>query len=449
MENYPDYESTTLELKESLPKNEQLIKTAVAFCNMYGGRIVIGVRDDRKIVGVTELEADRLMSYLHMTIFESCTPPILPQIYQQRIEDKVVVVIDISSGMTKPYFITAQGLTKGTYLRLGRNTVRANSEVIEELKWQSRGRSADEPPVHHGTTEDLDTSKIADFLNQRKTASKSLSINESILKSYKIITEDQGRTYPTLGGLLCFAKQPQYFFSEAFIIVSHFDGISGRKVLATRDCSGRLFEQYEDAMNFIKSRLTRKFEIRGSKRTEQLEIPEVAIREIVLNAIVHRNYNLKSPSKIAIFDDRLEIFSPGLFAGPLSVKDLEKGLTYIRNTVVCKIFREAGYIEKLGSGFTTLFDSYAKAGLERPEIVEGENYVKCTLPRARLQAGSLPKSDQDRILELIERIGLVSISQVQSMLGVSRASAGRKLAKLVVEGKIKRIGKGAGSRYQI
>ena len=104
-------------------------------------------------------------------------------------------------------------------------------------------------------------------------------------------------------------------------------------------------------------------------------------REALLNAIVHRNYHIKAPIKIAIYENRVEIFSPGQFPGPLDPKNLKTGITYLRNPAICKILRESGYVEKLGSGLITIFESYEKRNLEDPIVIEGENYIKCILPR--------------------------------------------------------------------
>ncbi|KKK54669.1 hypothetical protein LCGC14_3082370, partial [marine sediment metagenome] len=287
-------------------------------------------------------DIQKTMEYINKSIFESSSPPIIPLVYVQRIADKILLIIEVSSGMNKPYYRKSEGLDKGAYIRLGRSTLRATSDMIEELKWQSRGRSFDMMPVYHTSKEDLDDKKINEFLNHRKTT-KIANISNEILQSYHLIIEEHSSIYCSVGGILLFGKNLQNFFSEAMIICSHFSGINGRNAIASIDCTGTLFEQFNAAYNFVISKLERSFSIKGSpKRKEKLEIPEDAIREIILNAIVHRNYHINGPSKIAIYDNRIEIFSPGIFPGPIDVHNLNKGLTYIRNNVICKIFREAG-----------------------------------------------------------------------------------------------------------
>ena len=388
------------------------------------------------------------MEYLDKSIFESCAPPIVPTIYSQRTGDKFLLIIEVSTGMTKPYFKKSEGIDKGTYIRLGRSTVKATPEMIEDLKWQSRGRSYDMMPVYQSSEKDLDDNKILDFLNSRKTA-RAKNIQKSILSSYDLIVDEHSATYCTGGGILLFGNNPQKFFSESTILCTHFSGISGREALGSLECKGTLFEQFYMAHNFIVSRLSKAFSIRGIKREEELEIPESAIREILLNAVIHRNYHIAAPTKIAIYDNRVEIFSPGVFPGPLDTHNLKLGLTYIRNKVICKVFREAGLIEKLGSGFIILFESYEKKRLHKPEVIEGDGFVKCILPRPSFGEDNVIEDQEAKtILALFEITAEVAISDVISLLHISRATAGRRLNGLINKGLIEQLGRGKGTRYR-
>ncbi|MCB1073532.1 MAG: putative DNA binding domain-containing protein [Chlamydiia bacterium] len=445
---YPGNESSILEFKKTIPENDQIIKTIIGFCNRSGGKLLIGVKEDGVIVGVPEEKVQKVMEYLNKSIFEASSPPIIPAVYSQRIGNKTILIIEVSSGMNKPYFRKSEGLDKGTYIRLGRSTVKATADMIEELKWQSRGRSFDMMPVYHAKEEDLDQKKILLFLNQKKS-SRLKSIPPEVLTSYDLEIEEHSASYPTVGGILLFGENPQKYFSEAMILCTHFDGVSGRKAISSLDCVGTLFEQFEMAYNFVVGRLNRSFVIRGPKREEQLEIPETALREVLLNAIVHRNYHIQGPTKIAIYDNRIEVFSPGVFPGPLDPHNLKLGLTYIRNRVICKVFREAGYIEKLGSGFITLFETYEEKGLYPPEVIEGENFIKCILPR--LSFSSEPrqkKSEAQKILALFETSDEITISDVMKVLNLSRPTAGRRLARLTEQGILEQVGQGKATRYR-
>lgn len=446
---YPGEESSTLEFKREIPENDQIIKTVIGFCNRNGGRLILGVDANGMITGIPEKDVQQLMEYVNKSIFDACNPPILPAVYSQRIEDKTLLIIEVSSGMNKPYFRKSEGLGKGTFVRLGRSTMRATAEMIEELKWQSRGCSFDTMPIYHAKENDLDEKKILQFLNERKEIKKVKTLSHEILFTYELIAEEYALFYPTIGGILLFGKKPQKFLPEAMIICSHFSGVSGRETIATIDCTGTLFEQFETAYNFILSRLSRSFSIRGPKRQEQLEIPPEAIREVLLNAIIHRNYHISGPTKISIYNNRIEFFNPGVFLGPLDGHSLKFGLTYIRNNAICKIFREAEYIEKLGSGFITLFNSYEQRGLYPPEVIEGENFIKCILPRPLFSDKPIETDgDAKKILALFEVAEELSISDVMKALHLSRPTAGRRLAGLIEQGLLESVGQGRMARYR-
>ncbi len=440
---YQDTESSILEFKREVPQNDQIIKTVIGFCNQNGGRLVIGVDNDGTIIGLLNDQILKLIEELNKTIFEATAPSIIPRIYTQTISDKTLLVIEVSSGGNKPYFRKSEGLEKGTYIRLGSTTLRATDDLIQELKWQSRGKTFDEMPVYQTSIDDLDLTKVEKFLQIRKE--RVPTISKEILFSYYLITQEHAHEYATTAGILLFGKKTQHFFSEAMIICSHFKGIEGRETIATVDCTGTLFEQYDTAIEFITSRLSKSFTIQQSQRTETLEIPFEAIREALLNLIIHRNYHMKSPAKIAIYQNRIEFFSPGTFAGPIDIHNLQSGFSFIRNIAICKVFREAKYIEKLGSGLITIFKSFEKYDLKTPSVIEGPGFVKFILPRGHKKMSKTEETDP--LQTLFDTAGEITVSDVMNHLKVSRATAGRQLQALVKKKIIKKIGKGRSVRY--
>ncbi|MEI8365796.1 MAG: RNA-binding domain-containing protein [Parachlamydiaceae bacterium] len=434
---YPEPESSTMEWKKTIPSHDQIIKTLIGFCNQNGGRIVIGVQNDGMICGISDSEIDKVMEYLDNIVYKATYPQILPRIYMQCFEDKQILIIEVSAGMNKPYFLKSEGQAKGTFIRLGRSTLRATTEIIEELQWQSRGIYFDAFPVYKATIDVIDEESIQYFLNSRKNQAKT-KISTTILQSYHLIATEHGNLYPTTTSVLIFGKNPQYFFSEAMIICTHFAGVSGREVIATVDCNGSLFEQFKHAYSFVLQRLHRAFTIKGPQREEILEIPQEAVREAILNSIIHRNYHMLSPIKVSIYDDRIEIFSPGQFVGPFSIANLKSGITYMRNPAISKIFRESGYVEKMGTGLITIFDSYEQRGLATPQLNEGENFVKCILPRGSIVHKASP--DLNQILELFKTSKEITLKNIMITLSISRATAGRRINELIKQKKIYRVG---------
>lgn len=445
---YPGKESARLEFKKEIPTKQQVIKTIVAFCNHFGGKLIVGVEDNGTICGVDESKIDSLIDSLNQSIFQSCTPTILPSIYSQRFDTKLVIIIEVTQGMNRPYFVSSLGMNDGVFIRAGANTMKADAAIINELNFLNKGFSADEKPVYSASIENLDSEKFKQHLDSWRKTYQQGAIQEQLIQ-YKLIVHEHQKIYPTIAGLLLFGKESDRYLPEAFIICSHFKGTSGREVVSTIDATGSLLEQAATCINWIQSRLNHSFSIDGAaSRHQTLEIPEEAIREIVINAIVHRDYNINAPIKIAIYDDRIEIFSPGGFPGPLDTEHLEMGITYIRNHIISRIFREAGLVEKLGSGFLTVFESYRSRNLPKPTVIEGMAYIKCILPRAPEQHAPVEKSIHNQIMEMFYQMPELKPQDVVEQFSVSRQSASRYLAKLVNEGRIIRSGKGPSVTYK-
>jgi ATP-dependent DNA helicase RecG len=448
---YPETESAFLEFKKEMPKNNQIIKTIIGFCNRYGGKIIIGVADDRTIIGISDEKVESLMESLDRTIYEATAPPILPLVYTRTMGNSTILCIEVSKGMNKPYYRRSEGLENGVYMRIGRHTLRANADLSEELKWQARGITFDELPVYSTNVKThLNETKMHAFFQNRKGRPET-TITPELLEAYELIVKEHGTTYPTTAGLLLFGTNPQQHFSEAMIICTHFAGVDGREALATKDCTGTLFDQYQEATAFILSRLYHSFTIKGFKRKETLEVPEIALREVLLNLLVHRNYHIKSPAKIAIYDNRIEFFSPGDFPGPLDTHNLLEGMSFLRNPAICRIFREAHLIEKLGTGLIALFNSYMQMELPSPHVLEGTSFVKCVLPRSSPGTKQLQQQPlSDNLKSVYDLFGItdeVTVSHVMKTLNLPRSTAGRRLATLTEAKLITKKGKGRVAHY--
>ncbi|PJD96703.1 MAG: hypothetical protein CK425_05005 [Parachlamydia sp.] len=393
-----------------------------------------------------------MMESLDRMIYEATAPPILPLVYTRTMGDKTVLCIEVSKGMNKPYYRRSEGLENGVYIRVGRHTLRANADLSEELKWQSRGITFDTLPVYQANTEiDIDKKKIEDFFKKRKGRPK-VKVTPQLLEAYEVNVKEHGKTYPTVAGILLFGTNPQQYFSEAMVICTHYAGKEGREALATKDCIGTIFEQYREATAFILSRLYRSFTIKEFERHEALEVPEIALREVLLNMLVHRNYHIKSPAKISIYDNRIEFFSPGDFPGPLDAHNLLEGMSFLRNPAICRAFREAHLIEKLGTGLIALFNSYMQMDLPNPQIIEGTTFVKCVLPRSTPETmSSQQKKDLSQPLKSVyDLFGIadeVTVAQVMATLDLPRSTAGRRLAALVQAKFIMKKGRGRAARY--
>lgn len=465
MINYLDLpdESGILEYKKEFPNNNQILKTAIAFSNCYGGKIVLGIDDKKNIVGVDKKTICEKIEFLQKMIYENCTPNVFSQVYSQKVNDKYILTIEIPRGLRKPYFITSDGVANGTYVRIGNSTIKATDNIIRELEWQGRGVFLDETPVFYSSIDEFDFDKFHNFISSKKHTNKTQrkNISNDILSSYGLIYQEHNQTFLTIAGNLLFGKKPQKYSPEAFILCSHFKGTGGREIISTINCTGTLFEQLEAAYNFVENRLSKSIKIKSIVRDEKFEIPLIAVREILINAVVHRNYFIPGPVKIAIYNDRIEIFSPGAFPGPIDVRTLGNGVTYIRNNAIAKIFFEAKIVEKLGSGFATLFDEYRKYSLKKPIVIDGGDFIKCILPREKDDSASsigklnnhqidnLIISNEEKIFQLFYQKEIWSISEIIKKTKIARSTAGLALKRLVEENKVLKFGKGPGSKYRL
>lgn len=436
---YPDRESKSIEFKSSLPNFHALVKTCVAFANGAGGKIVIGVNDNsREIIGINDKTRDRVYDEFPNSLYDATSPNLFAEIYEKRFGEKSVIIIEISHGTKKPVFIKSEALPNGVYLRAGSNTRRANQEYIEELMRENKRVNFDEEAIHAETS----------ILMPPLLKSVFKRIDEERLVTEKIIVRvsaNAHKYYPTVTGVLLFCEMPERYISEAIIQCTRFSGIDGRDIIQTEEITGCLEHQIEHAFQLIKSWLTKDYKLLGAKLKGKMILPEVALREAIINAAIHRKYWIPGAIKIALFNDRLEIFSPGNFPGLFDLKHLGDGTTYLRNPNLAKIARRLGLVEKLGTGIRLILESCEKSRIQRPEFIEGADSVKVVfhfLPIAEKNV-----SHEEKLLSLFSMKKEVKLSDVEEYLSVSRNTATRKLNKLIGSGKIIREGSGPSVRY--
>ena len=167
-----------------------------------------------------------------------------------------------------------------------------------------------------------------------------------------------------------------------------------------------------------------------------------------MNAVLHRNYHIRSPIKIAIYRNRVEFFSPGNFFGPIDLSYLESGITYMRNAAIAKVLWESQHIEKMGSGFIEIFESYRQENLVSPEVLEGTNFIKCILPRVKSDSYD-DDDDATKMLNYMKTKEVISRAEIIEKLNIPRATVGRLLSQLLEEKKIIRIGQGRATKYKL
>ena len=441
-EIYLERESKTLELKENIPQKNQLIKTCVAFANGAGGEIVIGVEDTtQKIIGIADEVRDKIFEDVANSILDSISPQVMPEIFEKNISGKRIVIIKIFPGSKPPYFIKDEGSKKGVYLRAGSSTRRADDEFIEDLYRHQKKMYFDEESTDV-PIELLDKDLLLDFYGGK--------YKEEVLLMDKIAVRsivNPKKLFATNAAILFFTTNPQNYISESVIICTWFKGRGGRDIVKTLELMGPIPVLIESALKLLDSWLEIDFNLSPSGKLKgRLLVPMDALREALINALIHRKYIVRGAVKIALYEDRLEIFSPGSLPGLMSLKNLGDGTTFLRNPTMAKIARKLKLIEKLGSGIKLIFDSCKKEKLKRPAFYEDGDFLKVVFFFEKELDKGL--SDEEMIIELGILFGEVRIKDLVKTVGFSRNTATRKMNVLIRKKIFERKGKGAGVLFK-
>ena len=381
-------ESKTLELKAQLPKHEQIAKTVVAFANTSGGKLIIGVNDNREAIGVQEETIFSVKDQINSIIFDRCYPAILPEIYTANLKGKLLLVVEVFRGNLLPYYLKAEGKNKGTYLRIGASNRKADFENIIELERQKRNQSFDEELCREQALSSLDLSP----LNRRFSALEK-PLNEQKLINLKLIQMESGTLYPTHGLMILLGLHPHVITKCA-----RFKGTDMSLFLDRKEYSGDLFTQLEQTEAFIKNHIHLRGEIKGLQRTDTFEIPEASLREALINAVIHRDYtNQGRDIKVGVYDNIVNIVSPGGFPNTLTTETLAEGRSEIRNRVIARVFKELGYIEQWGSGIQRIKNLCTVQGLAEPRIRESGDFVDVEFYRPVPDSAGLTAESIDKV----------------------------------------------------
>jgi ATP-dependent DNA helicase RecG len=324
------------------------------------------------------------------------------------------------------------------YIRVGSSTKKADEYYIEELHRENRRINYDEEIIY--VNADTLSKELLKQVYERPSTKQ--LINEKILANP---VSDLSSTHPTIAGLLCFNEHPEQHIPGAYIICSRFNGIEGREIIQREEIFGNLDKQARESTELIKSWLTRDYKLQGLKLEGKTIIPIVALREAIINALMHRKYSIPGAIKIALYDDRLEIFSPGAFPAPIDIAHLGDGTTYLRNSIVAKIFRKLKLVERMGTGIKLIFDECKKTRLKKPEYIEGGDFVKLIFYFAQIKDPT--EDDLEAILRLLESKKESTVAEISIFLNISRNTVTKKINQLINAGKVLRQGKGPATKF--
>jgi len=437
-------EGKTVELKREYTEN--IKKTVIAFANTDGGTVYIGIEDDGTIVGIED--ADDTILRMGNAIRDAIRPDItlFTECSIELIEEKKVVKVLVQQGTARPYYIGKKGLrAEGVYVRQGASTVPATESTILKMIKETSGdcyetaRSLEQNLTFEETTKCFQKRAIS-FEELQKT-------------TLQLIGKDG--TYTNLGLLL--SEECTHTIKLAV-----FQGSKKTVFKERREFTGSVISQVEKVYEYLDKYNQTKAEFYGLERIDSKDYPEEALREALLNAVVHRDYSFSGSILINIFDDRVEFVTIGGLVKGMTLDDIMLGLSILRNQNLANIFYRLNLIEAYGTGIPKIMNAY-EGLLVKPTLMVTDNAFKIILPNKNTNVicdqiesniGHIRETneyklnkEEQKILSIFNTKMFIVRKDVEDILEVSQATAVVILREMRRKGLIERIGNGKKIRY--
>lgn len=402
-------ESKTIEFKREYTEN--LKYEVIAFANTDGGTIYIGIEDDGTVIGIENI--DKTMLSITNMIRDSIHPDVtlFTDVNTVDIEEKTVIRIDILRGTERPYYIKGKGIRpEGIYVRQGASSVPASHAAIVKMIKETSSDNFEEAISIEQT---LSFSKADEAFRNH-----SINFDDNNKRTLGLIRHDG--LYTNLALLL--SDQCPHSIKAA-----RFQGTDKAIFTDRVEISGSVFQQMDEAYEYLQKNNRISSEFKGLERVDHLDYPEEALRESLINAVVHREYAIPGPVLISIFDDRIEITALGGLTKELSLDDIMLGVSVLRNKKLGDIFYRLKLIEAYGTGIEKIMRSYDNCS-EKPKIDISDNAFKITLPNQNYHKNTAsPKKEIDyreqTIMDLFKEKETIVRKDIQEALDVSQATA--------------------------
>lgn len=385
-------------------------------------------------------EEERLASL----IVDSIAPRLVPSIEVIAWRKTHILAVEVHPSANRPHYLVRLGPEESVFVRVGSTNRRADPVLIEEMRRYNDVSSFDERPIPELNSEAIDFRVASEFFEPVR------KLTRQSLQNLKVTAAHQGRIVPTIGGLLLFGRNRFDRFPDAWIQAGRFGGLDRRKILDTAAVRGFLPGAAGEVIVFLQKHMTRGATIGPVTRTDVWTLPAVAVREAVINAIVHADYaQVGAPIRVALFDDRLEVENPGLLPFGITIEDIQRGVSKLRNRVIGRVFQELGLVEQWGSGIQRMIAACRENGLDAPRFEEIGTHFRVTLSTVRRRVPAVDERDQLilRALRKNARPGLAT-SAVARRVGISPRAARMRLASLVERGLVVEIGTGPQDPYR-
>lgn len=436
-------ETETVELKSIVM--DDIKKEIIAFANCDGGTIYVGVADDGKVLGVEN--ADECALQISNMVRDAVKPDVTMFIHYETLEcdGKAVVAVNIQRGTNRPYYLAKKGLRpEGVYVRQGYSSVPATDTAIRQMIKETDGDSFENMrSINQALTFEA---------TKKEFEKRNVVFGQPQMQTLKIVSADG--IYTNLGLLL--SEQCLHTIKAAV-----FEGINQNVFKDRREFSGSLMQQLNDVYDYIDFHNQTHATFRKLLRIDTRDYPEVAVREALLNTLVHRDYSFRASTLISIYDDRIEFVSIGGLLPGLELDDLMMGVSVCRNPHLANVFYRLQLIEAYGTGMKKIMGAYANA-LVQPNIKTTNNAFKIILPNVNFtpKAAEVHKdfekaadlaldSNEEKVLQFLREHLMITRKETQTLLEVSQSTAGRILKAMVDSGRIKQIGGSRTTRYEL
>lgn len=426
-------EGKTLEFKRDLSAPAGVLRTITAFANTAGGVLIVGVEDQSHHVrGLPDpLNTEERLANL---ISDRIHPRLVPDLEVVPWRRTYLLAVRVHPSPIRPHLLTLKGGYRNAYVRVGSTNRAAGELLTEEMRRTSRRTGFDEEAMPGLNSEAIDFRAASELFEPIRT------ICEKDLVNLGLLTTHQGRKVPTVGGMLLFGCDRDAHFPDAWIHVGCFEGTNRSRIIDQQYLLGSLIVAIDDAISFVQKHSLRGVEIGTPRSSDRWSVPMIAVREALVNAVVHADYSQQGgPVRLSMFSDRLEVESPGLLPFGLTIDDLSQGVSKLRNRVLGRVFHELGLVERWGSGIGRMAEACRETGLAPPVFEEIGFRFRVTL--SLLSIASPPDEDMDQtILEALSDGSGLRTSEVASVIGLSTRATRTRLARLVARGLVREVG---------
>lgn len=420
-------EGRRLEFKQELPAVADLAKTIVAFANDAGGVLYIGVRNNpREFVGIAEADLMKVEEQIAALVHSNCTPVIVPDISLHAEDGLHFIRVQIHRGSDFPYHLKSKSKQEGTYIRIGSTNRLADQAIIEELERRKRNVSFDSEPVYGKSPTDFN---ITSFKTQFHELTGEI-LDQASISKLGLVKVHHGTLLAT-NALTLFAdyESRKELFPYSKIECARFKGTTSDTKIDDKSITDQIGLQPAEALKFIQRHVDQGSVIEGVYTKGRWEYPIDAIREALRNAVVHRDYALTGKDiKVAIYDDMVEITSPGTLPPSIDFEEMEARQSDIRNKVIAPIFKHMGVIDQWGNGLKIISNELrAYPEIDFKWFEKGLQFQVQFIKKNDLTAGDQAIDMKCIVKDLGVKLGL-SWDQVGTKLGPSRDQVGAKSA---------------------